>query len=126
MSNYRNLAVWHRAVALSVEVHLAARRFPNRGAPGLKSQLLRSIASIPANIAEGAGQSTEAQFSHFVSVAIGSCNEAETHFMLAKGLDLLGQSESQKFLDELDQIRRMLFGLRKHLRHTVENPRERQ
>ena len=45
--------------------------------------------------------------------------------MLAKGLDMFGQSESQKFLEELDQIRRMLFGLRKHLRRTVENPRDR-
>lgn len=132
MANHQTLAVWHRASALSLQVHIAARSFPHRGAPGLKSQLLRAIASIPANIAEGAGQNTPAQFSSFVTIAIGSVNEAETHMRLAAGLELLNGRQGTAMIGELDEIRRMLFGLRKHLERTrllpreVENLRDRQ
>ncbi len=115
MANHNNLAVWHRANAFSVTVHRLSRDFPARGAPGLKSQLLRATASISANIAEGAGHETSAQFSHFVTIAIGSCNETETHLALARGLGFVPRSAGDALVDELDQIRRMLFGLRKHL-----------
>ena len=115
MPNHSTLVVWHRANAFSVAVHRAAQEFPARGAPGLKAQLLRSVGSISANIAEGAGHETNAQFAHFVTIAIGSANEAEAHLTLAQGLELLTASTGESLQDELRQIRRMLFGLRKHL-----------
>jgi len=113
--NHTKLPVRHRANAFSVTVHRAAREFPPHGAPGLKSQLLGAVGSIAANIAESAGRDTRAQFAHFVTIAIGSANEAETHLELARGLDLLPEPASEALVGELDQIRRMLFGLRKHL-----------
>ena len=89
--------------------------FPSRVAPGLKAQLLRSVGSIAANIAEGAGHETKSQFAHFITIAIGSANEAETHLALAQGLNMLPDSLAESLEDEVRQIRRMLFGLRKHL-----------
>lgn len=115
MPNHRKLIVWHRANAFSIAVHRIARRFPARGAPGLKSQLLRAVGSIAANIAEGAGRDTNAQFAHFVTIAIGSANESETHLILARGVGFVSAAIGARLDDELDQIRRMLFGLRKHL-----------
>jgi four helix bundle protein len=115
MSNHRKLLVSHRANALSIAVHRVARTFKRGAAPGLKAQLLRSVESIPANIVEGAGRGTRAEFAHFVGVAIGSANETETHLMLALGLEMIAPEVGARLLDEVDQIRRMLFGLRKFL-----------
>ncbi len=86
-----------------------------RTAPGLRSQLLRAAASIPANIAEGAGQHSDARFAHFLSIAIGSANEVETHLRLARGLEMFDEATWRALDDELREVRRMLFGLRRRL-----------
>jgi hypothetical protein len=72
MPNRSTLVVWHRANAFPVAVHRAAQAFPVRGAPGLKAQLLRSVGSIAAHIAEGAGHETNTQGSHFVTHPVHS------------------------------------------------------
>ncbi len=115
MANHTKLLVWHRANALSLAVHRACRGMVTRDAPGLKSQLLRAAASIPANIAEGAGHRTDAQFAHYLTMAIGSANEADAHLQLARGLELLHDADGARIADELGQVRRMLLGLRKHV-----------
>lgn len=115
MANHTRLHVWHLANALSLAVHLAAARFPPRIAPGLKTQLLRAVASIPANIAEGAGQSTAAGFVHYLSVAIGSANEVETHLTLAIGLGIISAATGAQLIADTQRVRRMLWGLRSRM-----------
>ena len=115
MGNYRDLIVWRRASDLAIRIHRATRRFPRQGAPGLSAQLHRAVASIAANIAEGAGQQSDAQFVRFVNIAIGSANECASHLHLACSIGFVTPEEGAALLDEIVQIRRMLFGLRKHL-----------
>jgi four helix bundle protein len=117
MANHEHLKVWQRAQALSIDMHRAAARFRPGVAPGLRPQLLRAVASIPANIAEGLGQGTDAQFAHGIGVAIGSANEAQTHLGLARALGMIPPAEGARMDQELNEIRRMLYGLRKSL-HT--------
>ena len=113
MQNPANLEVWHRAMDLAVGIHAVARRIEGRKAPGLATQLRRAAASIPANIAEGVGQPSPGLVARHLAVAIGSNFEVETHLLLAMRLcPAIGTCEST--LDELRQIRRMLFGLRRH------------
>jgi four helix bundle protein len=47
--------------------------------------------SIPANIAEGCGKSSQLGFAHFLNIALGSANESEYFLILARDL---------KYLDE--------------------------
>ena len=114
MGNH-NLEVWRRSHGLSIELHLEARQFPSTGAPGLKSQLLRSAAAIPANIAEGCGQHSDAQLARFLSIAIGSANEVENHLTMAHGIDYMSTERYKSLREELREIRQMLYGFRKYL-----------
>lgn len=109
MSNHNELKVWKRSHALVVRIHLAARSFPSKGAPGLKSPLLRAVAAIPA-------KSSDAQFIRFLDIAIGSANEGENHLLLSHALGMLTTSEFEAIHDELQQVRKMMFGLRKTLK----------
>ena len=64
---------------MTVQLH---RAFPPRRAylsPGLRGQVLRASASIAANVAEGAGQSTNAEYARYVGYAISSTGETEAH-----------------------------------------------
>lgn len=114
MHNPANLRVLERAVALVIAVHKAHgaedRRLLRR-APGLCGQLLRSASSIAANISEGTGQQTAAQFARYLAIAIGSANETEHQLRLAIALDLF-VIDGARFVGEVGEIRRMLHGLR--------------
>ncbi len=115
MPNHNDLKVWQRSVAFAITMHRVAKSLSPGVVPGLRSQILRCAASIPANIAEGAGLNSDARFAHFVSIAIGSANELETHLALARGVELIPDDQCDTLEDEVQQIRRMLFGLRKRL-----------
>ena len=67
------------ARALSFAVHDAADELDARRSPGLRNQLLRAAASVPANIAEGEQQSSDAQAIHFLRIALGSADEVGAH-----------------------------------------------
>lgn len=53
---------------------------------GLGDQLQRASVSIPSNIAEGAGRSSDAEFAHFLDNALGSAYEVETQLQIAKNV----------------------------------------
>ena len=115
MPNHNDLQVYKRSMTFSIVLHQLASTLSTKVAHGLRSQLLRCAASIPANIAEGAGQNSDARFAHFLSIAIGSANEVEAHLALARGMDLISEARCNELEDEVQQIRRMLYGLRKRL-----------
>ena len=107
--------MWQRSHAIAVALNGTARRFAPGAAPELRSQILRASPSIPANIAEGANQESDAQFARFRSIAIGSANELQNHLVFAGDIGLLEPVETETILAQLIEVRRMLYGLRKRL-----------
>jgi carbamoyl-phosphate synthase large subunit len=79
------------------------------------SQLARAATSMPANIAEGTGQATPAQFAHDVSLALGSCAEVESHLLLMQQL-VPAERGIEPLLSEAADLGRMLSGVRRYLR----------
>ena len=111
MRNPQNLAVLPRANALVLSLHRSPLRARGRRAPGLSAQLLRSVSSIPWNIAEGSAHDDPA-FARYLTIAIASANEAEQQLQLAHALDVLGD-DGDWYLTEIVEIRKMMIGLRK-------------
>lgn len=77
---------------------------------GLVNQLKRCSVSIPSNIAEGAGRNTDAQFRHFLEIAMGSCNEAITQLELSYKLKFINEAQRDNLIDEAYQIYKMILG----------------
>lgn len=111
MQDHARLRVWQRAHALDVYVHLVTHRLKDRDSGALRSQLRRSVASIAANIAEGAGQATNAQFARFLQIAIASASESLNHLAKARGLRLFDQQTCDHMFEELQAIRAMCIKL---------------
>lgn len=80
------------ARALSFSVHDAAAEINGRRVPGLRNQLLRAVASVPANIAEGEQQRSDAQAAHFLRIALGSADEVGAHLETAADSGSLSKS----------------------------------
>ncbi len=122
MHNHERLVVWRRALDVSVEICNIAARYRGRRHAALLNQITRAVASIPANIAEGAGQSTDAQFARFLDVALGSLQELQSHLHLAAGVGLFPEPQVERWRNELVAIRRMLNGLARHMRNDPREP----
>jgi len=115
MRNFRNLSVWQKAHELTLAVYHATKSFPKEEIYGLTSQMRRSSASIAANIAEGCGRRTDADFARFVQNAFGSASELEYHLLLARDLGLLKAAEYENLFLNTVEVKKMLSGLLRKL-----------
>ena len=115
-SSYRDLPAWQKAVDLVEEVYLATRGWPREELYGLTNQVRRAAVSIPANIAEGQGRNSRAEFSQFLAVARGSLHEVETHLVIAHRLQYLPVPAYDALIRRTTEVARLISGLSKHLR----------
>ena len=111
MQNFRNLKVWEKAHALTLDVYKASKGFPRDEMYGLTSQMRRSSASIGANIAEGCCRKGDCELGRFLQIAMGSASELEYHLLLARDLTLLECSDHERLSDEVVEVKRMLASL---------------
>ena len=114
MPDFRKLLVWQKAHQLSLRVESVAAGMSRRR-QSLARQLERAADSVPANLAEGRGRVTDADFAHFVAIAIGSVTEVENH--LQRGYDggAIEELDYTELTQSAIEVRKMLIGLRRTL-----------
>lgn len=76
--SYRQLFVWQASVDLAVRMIALGDHLISRRRFALADQLVRAACSVPNNIAEGEGRSTNADRRHYLVQARGSLYELET------------------------------------------------
>lgn len=111
MQDFRNLKVWQKSHRLTLMVYKATAAFPKEEIYGLRSQIRRCCASIPANVAEGCGRGTDAELVRFLQIAMGSASELEYFLLLVRDLKLLTAPTYDSLQKEVVEARRMLNGL---------------
>jgi four helix bundle protein len=115
MRDFTTLKVWKKAHELTLRVYRVSRDFPAEERFGLTAQLRSSAASIAANIAEGAGRSSEKEFANFLNIASGSASETECHILLAKDLGLISETEHATLTAMVQETRKMLAAFMRSL-----------
>jgi four helix bundle protein len=64
--------------------------------------------SVPTNIAEGCGRSSDADFARFLWIANGSAKELDYELLLARELGYLEPDTYVSLNASLDEVKRML------------------
>lgn len=121
MRNFRQLEVWKKAHELTLEIYRFTSDFPATERFGLSSQLQRAAASIGANLAEGCGRETDADFRRFVQMSAGSACEVEYHLLLSKDLGLISEEVQSRLDVNINEVKRMLVGLTRYLEKDSSN-----
>jgi four helix bundle protein len=114
MSDYKDLEVWQKAIAVVSEIYRLTSSFPESEKFGITNQMRRAAVSIPSNIAEGSARHHVADFIHFLRIADGSAAELETQLIISEKLGFV--TDTEKLAQEIIVIRRMLAALIKSLR----------
>jgi four helix bundle protein len=112
---FRDLVVWQKGIEVAKLTYSLTRTFPADEKFGLVSQMRRAAVSIPSNIAERQARHTTGEFIQFISHPEGSVAELSTQFHLAVELGFLSRESVAPSLTLLEELRRMLNGLRRKL-----------
>ena len=102
---FQDLMVWQKAHALTLAVYKLTAKFPKEELFGLTSQMRRSAASVPANIAEGFKRRGQADKARVLNIAEGSLEELRYFFILAADL---GYAATETHEEQASEVGRML------------------
>lgn len=83
MHNFKKLKIWTESMELVSESYKLTRSFPKYETYGLMNQMNRCAFSIPSNISEGTGKSSNKHFNKYLEDSLGSAFEWETQLIVA-------------------------------------------
>lgn len=92
------------------------RRFPKDELFGLTSQMRRAARSVSANIAEGSGRNSDADFAQFVEIAYGSASEVASDAFLAFDEGYVSEAERDELLAQVEVVISKASGLYRRLK----------
>jgi four helix bundle protein len=115
--DYKELNVWKESIDLVKLVYEVTQKFPSEEKFGLVSQLRRASVSIPSNIAEGNGRSSDKDYKRFVEMAYGSALELETQLIISVELNFIKENDS--IFKKLEQVKKLLSGFIKYLQKEI-------
>ena len=109
MKNYRELEVYQKSYALTLQIYKTTRTFPREELFGLTSQIKRAAYSIPLNIAEGyAKKASVNEFKRFIAMALGSSDEMQVILELCKDLEFINEQIYSELSGKYVEVGKML------------------
>jgi len=112
--SFEKLEVWQEARVLKKEIYKFTKDFPREEMFGLTSQIRRSVGSITANLAEGAGRATDKDKAYFTNLAYSSALETIDHIITSFDLEYVSEGVYVETRKKLDRIINKLNSLYKH------------
>jgi len=116
---FYELEVWKKARFLKNEIWALIKTFPIDEKFRLTDQILRSIRSITATIAEGHGRFTFKDQVHFCIMARGSLSETLNHLIDAFDCNYINKEQLNYFKTSIDEVTKILNGYINYLRKKV-------
>ncbi|HTA83887.1 MAG TPA: four helix bundle protein [Bacteroidia bacterium] len=113
IQKFEDIIAWQKAQDYAVDVYSAFRDSRDFG---FRDQIGRAVVSISNNIAEGFDRSSNADFSRFLYIAMGSCSEVKSMIYLSTKLKYLTEKEQTQLLKKGDEVSKIIRGLIKSMK----------
>lgn len=116
MQDYHQLDIWHRAMGYTVAIYRFSGQLPSEERYNLVIQFRKAAVSVPLNIAEGAGSTTNPEFARFLGYAYRSLKEIVTCLELCERLyPSVENDQRNSLIEEGNQVSRMTRKLMQRL-----------
>ena len=110
---FEKLVVWQVAKEMTKSVYKLVNKFPSHEQFALCNQIRRAAISVPSNIAEQTGRSSNREKIHFLEIAYGSLMEIYCQLQIAMELGYISQSDLQGIRPDIFKTSKLISGLRK-------------
>ncbi|MBU4393371.1 MAG: four helix bundle protein [Actinobacteria bacterium] len=116
MQDFRKLNIYRKAIEYCINIYKFSAKLPSDEKYGLISQIRRAAISMPLNISEGAGCSTDKEFSRFIGYSYRSVNEVLTCLELNAELKLVkDRIETEDLTNEGIALSKMIYSFSRKL-----------
>ena len=115
MRDFKKYEIWQLSHAFTLKLYTNTSSFPREEVYGLTSQIRRACASIPTNISEGCGRTSEKEFNQFLNIALGSATETEYLLILSKDLKYIDNEIFETLEKEINIIKSKIYKLKQIL-----------
>ena len=115
IERFEDIEGWQAARKLTAAVYRLTREGQFARDFGLRDQIQRASVSTMANIAEGLGRESNADFVRFLRIAQASCLEVQSHLYVALDLGYIDQAQSDSARSLAISARRLVGGFIKYL-----------
>ncbi|MGD9588209.1 MAG: four helix bundle protein [Pyrinomonadaceae bacterium] len=113
---FEEIQAWQKAREVTRKIYSISNKGDFAKDFSLRDQMKRASVSIMANIAEGHGRRTRAEFANFLNISRGSAIELQSHLYVALDLNYITSTEFQEAYEMLEEISKMTVALAKYLR----------
>lgn len=113
---FEDLRIWQIATDLSNDIFEISKSFPKDASFELTSQIRRAVLSISANIAEGSGSNSNADFRNFLNIAVRSIFELVSHLYIAKSRKYISKDQYKDLYLKLEDLAKQINALKKQLK----------
>ena len=120
LKSFKELEVWQKAHHLVLQTYRVTDGFPDKEKYGIVSQVRRSAASVPANIAEGFGRRTTKELLQFLANANGSLEETRYFLLLSCDLGYLAKERYAELEKDCTSVAQMIAALVRSLKSRLE------
>ncbi len=116
MQNYENLEIYKYAELLVLDIYEVTKNFPNQEVFGITQQMRRAALSVGANIAEGTGRMSNADFLRFLYHAMGSLKELRYFIKISYKLAYITEEDFSFHDEKIRSLSSMLGNLIKTIK----------
>jgi four helix bundle protein len=110
MRDFKKLKIWQTGMKIVDKVYDLVPSLPAEEKYGLRSQMTRSAIAIPSNIAEGSEKRSSKDYLRYVEISLASTFELETHSLVVRNRNWIGQEAIDELLSLIKEEQRMISG----------------
>ena len=115
MRDFKKYDIWKLSHVFTLKIYETTKLFPKDELYGIVSQIRRASSSVPTNISEGCGRTSDAEFNRFLTIALGSASEVEYLIILSKDLNYIDENSFTELNQEINTIKRKIYTLKQKL-----------
>jgi len=115
MRDFKKYDIWKLSHVFTLKMYDLTKTFPKEEIYGIISQIRRASSSIPTNISEGCGRTSDAEFNRFLTIALGSASEVEYLITLSKDLNYIDEDSFSELNNDINTIKRKVYTLKQKL-----------
>jgi len=119
IKDFKSLIVWQKARELTQDIYKVSANFPPYETYATKSQIIRAVTSIGANVAEGNGQLYRKKQINFFNNALGSASELRHWLVVALDNGYISKEDYDKLEQKTIEIIKMLIAFIKKIQEQV-------
>ncbi len=112
IQKFEDIIAWKKSQELAIEIYSVFNKLKDYG---FRDQICRATVSISINIAEGFERNSDADFSRFLKIALGSCSEVKSMLYLAFKLEFVDAKVEQNLVEKANEISKIIIGLIKSI-----------